>query len=132
MKSTRASARARKTAMKSIIATGCAAGPLQLPGESLQFHEVFETLLDRALQVLAEQRAIDVLLVSLDDRVRLELRQLLRHVLIITSHHKSGSSSSVFANNPKIPPVWMKTTRGPNAPGCAARCDISPKNALPV
>jgi hypothetical protein len=46
-----------------------AAGRSQLVGESLDGHQVLEALLDRPLQVLANQGPVDVALEGVDDRV---------------------------------------------------------------
>src|SRR3989442_1041092 len=75
-----------------------AARATQLLGEPLQLHELQEALLDRELEVLEEERPIDVLLVSLDDGIGLEGRihveghdpGLLRNNL---SHHRLAPAS---------------------------------------
>jgi len=45
---------------------------VQLLCETLELHQIVESLLGCAPQVLSEQRAVHVLLVSFDHRIRLE------------------------------------------------------------
>src|SRR5207302_7077741 len=106
MNSTAASDSARRSWSSGLRAPTCRA---QFFHETLQLHQVVETLFDRALQILTEQRSIDVLLVGLDHRVGLDRWPLQGHEKILPSAHKSGTISLVLGNNPKIPPVWTKT-----------------------
>src|SRR5438876_7145116 len=52
--------------------SGVLASPSKLGGKPLQFHELEEPFLDRQLEVLAKQRPVNVTLVGLNDRVRLQ------------------------------------------------------------
>jgi hypothetical protein len=45
---------------------------VQLLGKALELHQIVEALLGRPLEVFSEQGPIDVLLVGLDYRIRLE------------------------------------------------------------
>ena len=45
---------------------------LELGGETLKLHESVEAFLNRQLEVLAQQRSIDIPLVGLDDWIRLK------------------------------------------------------------
>lgn len=45
---------------------------MQLLGKALELHQIVEALFGRPLEVLSEQGPIDVLLVGLDYRIRLE------------------------------------------------------------
>jgi hypothetical protein len=47
-------------------------GSRQLFSKTLELHQIVEALLRRPTQVLPQQRAIDVFLVGLDHRIRLE------------------------------------------------------------
>src|SRR5437879_719761 len=69
MNSTPASASVRRTALKSVMKPGAPACLPQLVGEGLEVHEILQPLFDRTAEPLADEGAVDVALVEVDDVV---------------------------------------------------------------
>src|SRR5437660_9397763 len=69
MNSTPPSASVRRTALKSVMKPGAPACLPQLVGEGLEVHEILQPLFDRTAEPLADEGAVDVALVEVDDVV---------------------------------------------------------------
>src|SRR5947209_16107069 len=71
MNSTPALLRAGRSCSKSTM-EGLPPGPPHLFGKALQPHQVAQAFLDRQLEVFPEKGPVDILLIGLDDGIRLD------------------------------------------------------------